>query len=220
MGWTALVVLSCGCSSTRGPGFQWSSYPGIIHVACLGDSITYGDGIENRETNHYPAVLGRLLGPKFETRNFGVNGATLLKKGDKPYWNQPEFNAIEAFAPELVIIKLGTNDSKPENWRYKAEFEADCTAFIHHFLRLRSQPRIWLCLPAPVYETRWGINDDTLANEVIPAIKHVAQAMHLPVIDLYDALSNRPDLFPDNIHPNAEGAALMAKTVQAALMAK
>ena len=40
----------------------------------------------------------------------------------------------------------------------------------------------------------------------------------MPVIDLYDALSNRPDLFPDKIHPNAKGAELIARTIQDALL--
>ena len=59
-----------------------------IRVACVGDSITFGSGIQDRNTNSYPAQLGRLLGEKWETRNFGVSGATLLKNGDKPYWKQ------------------------------------------------------------------------------------------------------------------------------------
>ena len=33
-----------------------------VKVACIGNSITYGSGIDNREQNSYPAQLQRMLG--------------------------------------------------------------------------------------------------------------------------------------------------------------
>ena len=57
-----------------------------------------------------------------------------------------------------------------------------------------------------------------IRNEIIPIIKQVAREKGLTIIDLYTALSGRPDLFPDNIHPNAAGAAIIAKTIQGALI--
>jgi hypothetical protein len=83
---------------------------------------------------------------------------------------------------------------------------------------LKSKPAVWLCLPAPVYETRWGISEKVVAEEVIPAILQVAQEKKMPIIDLHTALANRPELFPDKIHPNAAGAALMAKIIRDALL--
>ena len=59
-----------------------------------------------------------------------------------------------------------------------------------------------------------------LKLEVIPLIKQVAKEKSLPTIDLYSALGNHAEMFPDKIHPNAAGAALMAKTIQAALLGK
>ena len=219
-GWICLCLMLAACASHRPPTLHPSSFKGVIRVACIGDSITYGAGIENREANSYPAVLERLWGTKFQVGNFGVSGATLLKKGDKPYGNQPEFAAAADFAPQVVIIKLGSNDTKPENWRFGNEFASDLRALIEQFQRLPSKPHVWLCLPVPVYETRWGINEKTLGEEVIPAILQVAQDKRLPIIDLHAALSNRPELFPDKVHPNADGAALMAKTIRDALLAK
>ncbi|HEX6984910.1 MAG TPA: GDSL-type esterase/lipase family protein, partial [Planctomycetaceae bacterium] len=72
---------------------------GPIRVACVGDSITFGSGVEERERNSYPAVLGRLLGERYEVRNFGVSGATLQKRGDKPYWTLDAFKDVSAFNP-------------------------------------------------------------------------------------------------------------------------
>ena len=191
-----------------------------VRVACVGDSITFGHGVRDRTTNCYPAVLGRLLGEGYEARNFGVSGATLLKKGDKPYWKLGAFKQATEWQPNVVVIKLGTNDSKPQNWKHKAEFIADLRAMADHFAALPSKPTVWLCLPVPVYQTRWGINEATVKGEIIPIIGKVAAEKTLPTIDLHAALSGKPALFPDKIHPNAEGAALIAKAIAGALTGK
>lgn len=216
-----LVSLSLwltGCASHKAPTIRAEDYRETVRVACVGDSITYGAGLEDRDRDNYPAVLNRLLGSRFEVRNFGVSGATLLKKGDKPYWQEPAYAAAGDYHPQIVIIKLGTNDTKPQNASHLDEFEQDLQEMVRHFARLPAQPKVWLCLPVPVYETRWGINDQTLTDEIIPSILKVAEDNHLPVIDLYTALANRPSLFPDKIHPNAAGAALMAQTIHDALV--
>jgi len=195
-------------------------FKAVVRIACVGDSITYGLELENRETNSYPAVLGRLLGPKFETRNFGVDGATLMKKGDHPYWKQPLFKAVDDYQPNAVLIKLGTNDSKPQNWKYGKYFEQDLDALIDHFRALASKPGIWLCYPAPVFESRWGVNKEVVRDEIMPRIKKLATEKGIPTIDLYSALKEHPEFFPDKIHPNAAGARLIAQTVYSALTGK
>src|SRR5882672_9957229 len=99
-------ICLAGCVGPHKPELRASDYQGTIRVACVGDSITFGAGVENREINNYPVVLGRLLGSRFEVRNFGVSGATLLKKGDKPYWNEPAFKQVDGFAPQAVLLML------------------------------------------------------------------------------------------------------------------
>lgn len=189
-------------------------------IACVGDSITFGAGIEGRETNCYPAVLDRLFPANFDVRNFGVSGATLLRKGDKPYWNEPEFKELAKFNPRMIILKLGTNDSKPQNWAHKDAFEADLKAMLDHFRTFEAAPVVLLCLPAPVYEDRWGINEKTVKEEIIPILQKVAKERNLKVVDLHTALSGHPEMFPDKVHPNAAGAALMARTVLSAMRNK
>jgi acyl-CoA thioesterase I len=211
---TLLCLPTFSCTSyNSGKPVCVECYPETIRVACVGDSITYGSSIQNRVTNCYPAQLGRMLGKKWQVRNFGVSGATLLKKGDKPYWKQQAFEDVLAFNPHVVIIKLGTNDTKPQNWKFKSDFVGDYMDMINRFAALPSKPRIWICYPVPAYAERWGISDARIKNEVIPLIYQIARREHVPVINLYGPLSGRPKLFPDRIHPNAEGANLIAKEV-------
>ena len=94
-------------SASAGAAINPAEYQETIRVACVGDSITYGAGIKNRERDNYPTVLGRLLGKKFQVRNFGVNGATLLKNGDKPYWKQKAFTPTN-IAPRRYCLRFAS----------------------------------------------------------------------------------------------------------------
>jgi len=188
-----------------------------IRVACIGDSITFGAGISDRNTQSYPAVLGHWLGEKYQVQNFGVSGTTLLKKGDYPYWRQPAFDNALRSAPNIVVIMLGTNDTKSQNWKFKDEFTADYTDMVRQFAALPSKPTIYLCRPVPVAKTgNFGINEPGIVQE-IPMIDAIAAAEKVSEIDLHAALNGRDDLLPDNVHPNAEGARLMAAAVYRAL---
>jgi len=191
----------------------------VIKIACIGDSITAGANVDTPTINAYPVVLGRLLGTNYVASNFGVSGTTLLRKGDSPYWNQSAFQQATNYKPNIVTIMLGTNDSKPQNWAYRDQFAGDLSAMIDLFANLPSHPRVLICLPVPAYGIVSGITPDIIKNEVIPLIKQVAKSKGIMTIDLYSALSGRPDLFSDNIHPTAAGAALIARTLHAAVLA-
>ena len=184
-----------------------------IKVACIGDSITFGSGVKDRKNNCYPVQLQKILGEKYEVKNFGVSGRTLLKKGDHPIWKEKAYKNALAMNPNIVVIKLGTNDTKPQNWKHKADFKSDLEAMVKELQSLPSKPAVFLCKPVPVYKTRWGINSKDLTEGVIPIVESVAKEMRLTVIDLHAALSNKAEMFPDKIHPNAAGAKVMAETV-------
>lgn len=190
----------------------------VVKIACIGNSITYGAGIENRDHMSYPAQLQAWLGKQYDVRNFGVSGATLLKKGDKPYWKEPQYQQAIDFLPDIVIIKLGTNDSKPQNWKFAEEFEADLTEMLTTFKALPTKPRILLALPVPVFVAeRWGIRDSIVRDQVIPRIKKVAQATKTQYVDLYTPLLPYSYAFPDAVHPNSIGASVMVEEIYRAL---
>jgi len=213
-----LAGTQTGCHHVKNPSIRVDQYKHTIRVACVGDSITWGDKLEDHDYNCYPAVLGRVLGSKFETRNFGVNGATLLKHGDGPYWKTGAFQEAQDYNPDVVIIMLGTNDSKPQNWQYRLEFMSDLKAMINKFKYLPSEPKIWLCTPCPVYGNgQWGITPKVVEDQIIPIIQQTAEDCDVPLIDIFSAMNHHAQWFPDLVHPNAEGAEFMARTIATAL---
>ncbi len=207
----ALGLLLCAISAVPVHGQP-------IKVACIGDSITEGAGLNNATLNAYPIVLGRLLGTNYTCRNYGVSGRTLLKRGDYPYWNETAFRTATNWGPNIVTIMLGTNDSKPQNWRYSDQFAPDLRAMIDVFAGLPSHPRILVCQPVPAYGLQFDINPEIIKNQIIPIIKAVAKEKGVMTVNLYTPLSQRPELFPDLIHPTDAGAALIAKTLHGAIL--
>lgn len=193
-------------------------YEQPIRVACVGDSITYGYGLKHPATESYPADLQRSLGPAhWQVRNFGVSATTLLNSGDRPYTKTTAYKEALAFNPDVVVIMLGTNDSKPQNWSHQAQFESDYERLIRDFQALPSHPRVFACHPVIVaHEGKWGINEPVVLQE-LPLIDTAARTTGAAVIDMQPVLRGHEALMPDNVHPNAEGARLMARAVYGAL---
>jgi len=190
----------------------------VIKVACIGNSITAGSGIANPSADAYPAVLGRILGSDYQVANYGVSGTTMLRKGNSPYWATSNYQNAKAFKPDIVIIKLGTNDSKVINLAYISEFETDMSNMVDTFRLLSSRPKVYLCIPAPVFGVGgYGITDAAELQEIIPRINNVVAAKATELINFRVPLINHPELFPDNIHPNVEGAKILAGTAYKAL---
>ncbi len=189
---------------------------GPIKVACVGDSITEGSGLSSPSTESYPAKLQRLLGTDYQVKNYGVSGRTLLKKGDFPYWKESAYTQSHSYAPDIVIIKLGTNDSKPQNWRYSTNFVADYEALIASYATLAVPPRIVLATPCPVFKTgAYDIKPAVVALEIAPDTRDLAARLGLEVIDFHERLAGHGEWFPDTVHPNTKGTTVMAAIVWA-----
>lgn len=215
--WLVLGWLVAGCTVPPRTAIPSRSLLGVTRVACVGDSITAGSGLPDPARQAYPAVLGTLLGGAYEVRNFGVSGATLLRFGDHPYLDSDAFNAARYFRPHVVVIVLGTNDSKPHNWRDAAALERDTCTLVRAFLSLPSQPTVYLCAPPPVFQDRWGITAGTVHSQLTPRLRLLAARQGWPWIDLYGALRGQDEVFPDGIHPDAAGAVQIAERIEAGL---
>ncbi|MEE3384381.1 MAG: acetylxylan esterase AxeA1 [Prevotella sp.] len=208
--------------------------PGAIKVACIGNSITDGHGIEMAPQYGYPALLQKKLGDGYWVKNFGVSSRTLLNKGDFPYMNEMAWKDALAFKPDIVVIKLGTNDSKPQNWQHSAEFKHDMLQMITSLrpnivpqskkkarkkaVTDTGSPKIFICTPIPAFKSSWDINESIIKNEIIPIEQDVAREYGLQVIDLHTLFADGEELVqPDGIHPNEKGVQRMAEAVAAAI---
>jgi lysophospholipase L1-like esterase len=184
--------------------------PGAIRVACIGNSITDGHGIDMRTAYGYPALLQKKLGSDYWVKNFGVSSRTLLNKGDFPYMNEVAWQDAQAFKPDVVVIKLGTNDSKPQNWQFGSEFRQD----LEQMVKALSPARILLCTPIPAFKPSWDISDSVITQSIIPIQKEVAKKYKLQVVDLHSLFAGAEDLLlDDGIHPNGKGCERMAEII-------
>jgi acyl-CoA thioesterase-1 len=186
-----------------------------IKVACVGNSITFGYGLKPGES--YPTILQQLLGDKYEVSNYGISARTLLRKGDKPYWNEAKYKEVLALNPDIVIIKLGTNDTKPQNWQYKDDFVKDYEDFIESFKQLPSHPKVYVCYPFPIFPNKFNIRDSIVSNEMLPYLKIITTKTKVKTIDLYHAFAGQNNLVFDGVHPTKEGAALLAQKIYEAI---
>lgn len=195
-----------------------ADYQGVIKLACVGDSITQGVGAAGGQS--WPDQIKKMLGEKWAVKNFGVSGATLLNTGDKPYQKEGAFTKALEFTPDVVVIMLGTNDTKAQNWAHKDTFAADYQDLIGKFAALSSKPRIFICYPPYISgEGKFGINEaNTLAE--FPMIDAAAKATKSTIIDVHAALAGKDALIPDRVHPNTEGATAIATAVFQGLTGK
>lgn len=192
------------------------SFAKPIRVACVGNSITYGAGIANREKNCYPAQLQQYLGDGYEVKNFGISGRTTLSKGDLPYVQSGEFKKSQEFMPDIVLIKLGTNDTKPQNWKYKDELMNDYQALIDTYRNLGSHPRVILLTPVRCFlPDNAEIKADLIANNVRRTVEELAWKNKLEIINLFNLYGNQwvEHFLPDRLHPSSIGAGMMAQKI-------
>ena len=191
--------------------------PDAVKVACIGDSITDGHGLDLRDANAYPAQMQKMLGSGYNVKNFGISARTMMNSGDLPYMNEPYWQDALAFNPDVVVIKLGTNDSKSYNWTpdKKKGFEKDLTTMVKTLKALPSSPKIYLCKPIPAFKDSWTISEKVITEEIDPIIEKVVKKENLAgVIDLHTAFEGQTDLIQeDGIHPNSAGARKLAETV-------
>jgi len=177
-------------------------------VACIGDSIT--------ELTNYPHSLQRLLGEHYSVGNFGACGTTISLDSQYSYMHSAAYTAALQFKPDAAVVMLGTNDADPTLQRGHDALSRDLEQLITSLLSSPTQPRVWVALPPPIYNENSGLSAMVLEKEVLPAIKQAAATLSLPIIGVYSALEC-PRFFFDGVHPNGEGAEVIAETVYRAI---
>ncbi|MCF3109376.1 GDSL-type esterase/lipase family protein [Niabella sp. CC-SYL272] len=189
-----------------------------VRVACIGNSVTFGWGLNAPETTAYPSQLQQLLGATYIVKNFGHSGATVLSKGHNPYFRTRAFSNMMDFGPDIAVIHLGLNDTDPRDFPgYRDEFTPDYNRLIDTIKKKNPGVKIYICSLTPIFtgHSRFLSSTFTWYWELQEQIQNIAISNNLRIIDLHKVLHNRPDLFTDaaTLHPNESGAAMIAKTV-------
>jgi len=187
-----------------------------IKIACIGNSVTAGYGLKNPITDSYPSQLQKLLGEGYIVGNFGHSGATLLKKGHNPYYKTKAFTEALNFKADIAIIHLGLNDTDPRNWpNFNNEFESDYKWLLDTLKKQNPKIKLFICKLTPIFSghPRFKSGTRDWYDQIQQRIPQIAKANQTGLINLNAGLYNRPDLFADNLHPDKEGAIIIAQTV-------
>jgi acyl-CoA thioesterase I len=213
----AIVFLSSSIAvleinNLQNPKRQTPPSNGAIRVACVGDSIT--------QDSDYPSDLQFLLGANYSVGNFGARGSTALINSWKPYMDQPEFQDAQNFRPAIVVVMLGTNDDLKSLQQYNESFEVDYARLNSSFQRLNTDPQIFVAESPPIFSNSSDLSAAYFSNTIIPQTIDLANKLNLPTIDVYDAIGNHTEYFTDGVHPNSQGAALIASEVYDAIYAE
>lgn len=223
---TVLIVILVLIVTIAGIGYKFImdlAYPdamvsgsGSKKVICIGDSITYGQGVlGSRETDTYPAILAELLGEEYQTVNYGLCNRTLLSTGNMPYVNEDFATESLAEDADIVIIMLGSNDSKPNNWNAEL-FEKEYLKFVQKYQNMDNAPTVYVMAPPCVLletEDAGDCNDTILTEELIPIVKNIAEQTGVTLIDLHDLTEAHAEWFADGLHPNTEGNQAIAEEI-------
>lgn len=201
----------------------------VVKIACAGDSITYGTGIKGgRENNSYPARLQEKLGEGYKVSNFGKPGYCVSKASDKSYWKTTDYKDFLGMKADVVVIMFGTNDLLTRRWlgsestggvALKDTYVDDYCALIESYRNVNADVKVYIMIP-PALNTAEGSDRprERMPEEVIPKIKEVVGKTGAELIELYSMFENKAELFADTLHPNNEGAEIIADTVYEAIM--
>ena len=187
----------------------------MIKVACIGDSITWGFTLLHPRKQSYPALLQEKLGEGYQVKNYGFNDASARFDADTPYVKKKVYSKSLDWNPDVVLLMLGTNDTKRINWNPEI-FRRDYRALVQSYLDLPSKPRVILIAPIQIFQPMHipilGLYSETMENGVRPAIHEIATDMNLDCVDLVDLFTDSKYMM-DGVHPQAAGAKLLADAI-------
>lgn len=191
----------------------------IYQVYCIGDSITYGKGLkkEERLTASYPAKLQQMLGAGYEVINYGASGRTLMDIPERSYRDTGYFEMVKIQSPDVVVVMLGTNDSKKGLWD-AAEYERQYLVLVEELKEIYTEPDIYLMAPPAAFpgtdgKIIYGISNDVIRDEMRGIVEKVAKETGAEFVDLYAVTEDHPEYYTDGVHLNREGYGVLAHTV-------
>ena len=207
-----------------------------VKVACIGDSITYGLGLADRAKESYPAQLQKLLDEfepgKYEVRNFGNSGRGIyldsMRGSEKRGFRyMPEHKAALEWKPDVVICNLGINDNgeyikEYTGGRRRGQFESDYLSLLDDYRKANSNAKfyIWTKLSPLAEGQKFYRSPEPFLMQA--DLEAVAKKMDAVGLDMQEPLREKMDeIFArDKIHPNAEGAKIIAETTFEAVAPK
>lgn len=181
----------------------------IKRLVFVGDSITCGIGVKNRDSDRYPALTVKLLQkkfPKITEINLGQSGYALGMQ------SATYANELLAKNPDAVVIQWGVND------QYSGFSVAQFAARYEQLVQTlrNAKPDMPIVLTTLVADYRWPDNFDLWIGEANVAIQEIAARYKCHVAYVHRAINHDKELQPDGIHPNNAGAEIMAKAIFAA----
>ena len=185
----------------------------IYRIACVGDSITYGFGLDDIRNESYPALLGEMMGSHFEVKNFGRSGTGLWEGGAFPYTSTIEYFRAIDYDADVYVICLGTNDLvQTVDNKFINAFKEDYEKLVRTIHERAVAYAVFLATIPPV-PALFKPGEDEAVKKINRAIAAVAKETGSILIDLNKAFGDNADLFSDGVHPNPDGARLLSETV-------
>lgn len=203
------LISACGAVHQNDKDESTQGDKDAIRVAAVGDSITD----KYSSDTGYPAKLNDLLGDDYLVENFGASNYAAQSSSDFPYETTDAYQESLEFKPNIVLIMLGTNDTKSTNWQNSEAFKEEYTNLLENYLNLKSVSRVILASPPTVFlETVFeGSVDPKIIHPIRNTIKDIASEHDLEFIDMTKQTMDHPEWFFDGLHPNAEGAEEIAR---------
>lgn len=211
----------------------------VVKIACVGDSITSGYGLDNPERDAYPAQLQKILGDGYEVGNFGRPGLGVYlhlpwtwhnDNGKRAWQYSTAYPAALEFKPDIVIAGLGSNDwdefvnefTPKEDGSMKLErgtFKREYIELLESFRKVNANVKfyVWInCTPV------WKPHEDFGSFKpfiIIDDLKEVAKSVGAGQIDVYLPLLKyrETDFSKDGVHLLPGAAKGLAEAVAASI---
>jgi len=184
------------------------------HIACLGDSLTYGYGMRREET--WVFLAGRELAPGIVLHNHGLNGDTTAGMLERLH------AGILPASPDAVLIMGGANDIAVDG--STAPARANIPAMARSIAERGAIPLIGIpppYIPSPYEE--WGSMSDRLKaareyNTYADWLRDFCASSNCRTVDFRACFEARvqcdkaapESYFLDGLHFNAGGHQLLA----------